>query len=84
MNSTDVRKVKKLASRLGVRDSDVIRFAVKSMLARLGPLRAMSFRAATALDSDVYMAQFANGAAEWRIRLLKDGRIGGLALGPQY
>ena len=38
MNSTDVRKVKKLAGRLGVRDSDVIRFAVKSMLARLGPL----------------------------------------------
>lgn len=38
MNSTDVRKVKKVASRLGVRDSDVIRFAVKSMLARLGPL----------------------------------------------
>jgi hypothetical protein len=38
MNSTDVRKVKKLAARLGVRDSDVIRFAVKSMLARLGPL----------------------------------------------
>jgi hypothetical protein len=38
MNATDVRKVKKLASRLGVRDSDVIRFAVKSMLARLGPL----------------------------------------------
>jgi hypothetical protein len=38
MNSTDVRKVKKLASRLGVRDSDVIRYAVKSMLARLGPL----------------------------------------------
>ena len=38
MNSTDVRKVKKVASRLGVRDSDVIRFAVKNMLARLGPL----------------------------------------------
>jgi len=38
MNSTDVRKVKKIANRLGVRDSDVIRFAVKSMLARLGPL----------------------------------------------
>jgi len=56
----------------------------QAILARLGPLRAMSFRAATQLDSDVYMAQFANGAAEWRIRLLKDGRIGGLALGPQY
>jgi hypothetical protein len=38
MNVGDVRKVKKLANRLGVRDSDVIRFAVKSMLARLGPL----------------------------------------------
>jgi hypothetical protein len=38
MNAADVRKVKKLAQRLGVRDSDVIRFAVKGMLARLGPL----------------------------------------------
>lgn len=38
MNGGDVRKVKKLANRLGVRDSDVIRFAVKAMLARLGPL----------------------------------------------
>jgi hypothetical protein len=38
MNSGDVRKVKKLARRLGVRDSDIIRFAVKGMLARLGPL----------------------------------------------
>jgi len=38
MATADIRKVKKLASRLGVRDSDVIRFAVKSMLARLGPL----------------------------------------------
>lgn len=38
MNVSDVRKLKKLASRLGVRDSDVIRFAVKSMLTRLGPL----------------------------------------------
>jgi hypothetical protein len=38
MGAADVRKIKKLAARLGVRDSDVIRFAVKSMLARLGPL----------------------------------------------
>jgi hypothetical protein len=38
MNAGDVRKVKKLALRLGVRDSDVIRFAVKNMLGRLGPL----------------------------------------------
>jgi hypothetical protein len=38
MNSADVRKVKRLAQRLSVRDSDVIRFAVKCMLTRLGPL----------------------------------------------
>ncbi len=38
MNAADVRKVKRLAMRLATRDSDVIRFAVKSMLARLGPL----------------------------------------------
>lgn len=38
MNVSDVRKVKRIALRLGARDSDVIRFAVKSMLAQLGPL----------------------------------------------
>jgi hypothetical protein len=38
MNSADVRKVKRIAQRLAVRDSDVIRFAVKCMLGRLGPL----------------------------------------------
>lgn len=38
MNGADVRKVKRLAQRLGARDSDVIRFAVKLMLARLSPL----------------------------------------------
>jgi beta-lactamase regulating signal transducer with metallopeptidase domain len=56
----------------------------QAILARLGPVRAMSFRTATLLDSDLYMVQFANGSAEWRIRLVKDGKIGGLALGPQY
>jgi hypothetical protein len=38
MSRTDVRQVKRLADRLGVRDSDVIRFAIKSMLAKLAPL----------------------------------------------
>lgn len=33
-----MRKIKKLAARLGVHDSDVVRFAVKTMLARLEPL----------------------------------------------
>jgi hypothetical protein len=38
MHAADIRKVKKLAQRLGVRDSDIIRFALKCTLSRLGPL----------------------------------------------
>lgn len=38
INAGDVAKVKRLAQRLGVRDSDVVRFALKSMLTRLVPL----------------------------------------------
>ena len=38
MNAADIRNVKKLAKRLGVRDSDIVRFAVKVMLGKLAPL----------------------------------------------
>jgi len=37
MSIADVKRIKKLAHRLNVRDSDVIRFAVKAMLSRLMP-----------------------------------------------
>jgi len=40
----DIRKVKKLAQRLGASDSDIIRFALKSTLARLAPLCDHSLR----------------------------------------
>ena len=40
----DLRKLKKLAERLGVRDSEIIRFAVKTMLARIAPLCDQSVR----------------------------------------
>jgi hypothetical protein len=56
----------------------------KAILARLGALRAMSFRTVTTNGADVYFVHFANGSAEWRIRLVKQGRIGRIALGPQY
>ena len=56
----------------------------QAILATLGPLRTISFRAVSTFDSDIYVAQFANGSAEWRIRLLDDGRIAGVLLGPQY
>jgi hypothetical protein len=38
INTADVTKVKQLAQRLGVRDSDIVRYALKTMLARLVPL----------------------------------------------
>jgi len=38
LGSGDIRKIKRLAKRLGVRDSDVIRYALKVALAKLAPL----------------------------------------------
>jgi hypothetical protein len=38
LGENDVRNVKRVAKRLGVRDSDIIRYAVKSMLGRIAPL----------------------------------------------
>jgi hypothetical protein len=38
LGESDVRNIKRMAKRLGVRDSDVIRFAVKTMLGRMSPL----------------------------------------------
>lgn len=55
----------------------------QAILGRLGALRAMSFRGVTALGSDIYMAHFANGTAEWRISLANDGKVERIALGPQ-
>jgi BlaR1 peptidase M56/Domain of unknown function (DUF3471) len=55
----------------------------QAILTRLGALRAMSFRGVTALDSDIYIAQFANGSAEWRIGI-KNGSITKIALGPNF
>jgi len=44
MSAADIRSVKRLAERLGVRDSDVIRFAVKVMLGRLAPLHDLGVK----------------------------------------
>src|SRR5262245_3395253 len=44
MNAADIRNVKRLAARLGARDSDIIRFAVKVMLGRLAPLSDLQVR----------------------------------------
>jgi hypothetical protein len=55
----------------------------QAILGRLGALRAVSFRGVTALDSDIYVAQFANGSAEWRIGV-RNGTITKIALGPNF
>jgi hypothetical protein len=56
----------------------------QAIVARLGALRALSFRGVSQLGSDIYTVHFANGAAEWRIALAKNGSIGRIALGPAY
>ncbi len=55
----------------------------QAIITRLGALRAVSFRGVSGSGNDIYMAHFANGTAEWRIGLVKDGMIGRIALGPQ-
>jgi hypothetical protein len=44
LSRNDVRHIKGLAERLGARDSDVIRFAIKLMLSKLSPLQDSTVR----------------------------------------
>ena len=56
----------------------------QAILAHLGPVRSVYFRGVSWSGVDIYTVHFANGSADWRIALVRDGRIGRLALGPQY
>jgi hypothetical protein len=38
LGESDLRNIKRMARRLGVRDSDIIRYAIKTMLGRMSPL----------------------------------------------
>lgn len=38
LGQSDIRNIKRIAKRLGVRDSDIIRFAIKSTLGRIAPM----------------------------------------------
>lgn len=44
LTAADIRKIKKLAQRLDARDTDIIRFAIKTTLARLAPLQDSAAR----------------------------------------
>jgi hypothetical protein len=44
LGESDIRNIKRAAKRLGVRDSDIIRFAIKSTLSRIAPLCDQAIR----------------------------------------
>lgn len=44
LGQADIRNIKRIAKRLGVRDSDIIRFAIKSTLNRIAPLCDQAIR----------------------------------------
>jgi hypothetical protein len=44
LGASDIRNIKRIAKRLGVRDSDIIRFAIKSTLRRVAPLCDQTIR----------------------------------------
>jgi hypothetical protein len=44
LGESDIRNIKRIAKRLGVRDSDIIRFAIKSTLNRIAPLCDQAIR----------------------------------------
>ena len=44
LGESDIRNIKRIAKRLGVRDSDIIRFAIRSTLGRIAPLCDQAIR----------------------------------------
>jgi BlaR1 peptidase M56 len=56
----------------------------RAILAQLGPVRSISFRGVGWSGVDIYTVHFANGSADWRLGLVRDGRIGRIGLGPSY
>ncbi len=46
LSASDLTKIRRVARRLDVRDSDVIRFAIKNLLVRLSPLTDPTLRGA--------------------------------------
>jgi hypothetical protein len=55
----------------------------REIVARMGALQAVSFVGVGAAGEDIYQVRAEDGSAEVRLDLLKDGRIGSVALGPE-
>jgi bla regulator protein blaR1 len=50
---------------------------------RMGAIQTISFVGVGSAGQDIYQVRCENGSAEVRLDLLKDSRIGSLALGPE-
>jgi hypothetical protein len=55
----------------------------REIVARMGAVQAISFVGVGSAGEDIYQVRCENGSAEVRLDLLKDGRIGSVALGPE-
>jgi hypothetical protein len=55
---------------------------IKADLARLGPLRDISFKGVSAEGWDVYDVMFEEGELEWRFTLAADGKFAGILIRP--
>ncbi|WP_246787806.1 MerR family transcriptional regulator [Agrobacterium sp. AGB01] len=55
---------------------------IKADLARLGPLRDISFKGVSAEGWDVYDVRFEEGELEWRFTLAADGKFAGILIRP--
>jgi hypothetical protein len=84
LSAADIRKIKRLSKRLDVRDSDVIRYALKVMLAKLAPLCDPAVRGRSLIpvfvDSGVDILQHFELDEESLDRIInegvdKDGRV---------
>ena len=77
LSASDLTKIRRVARRLDVRDSDVIRFAIKNLLVRLSPLTDPSLNGAALVPLFLEAgSELANGLeldAEQLDRIINDG-----------
>jgi len=77
LGAADIRKIKRLSKRLGVRDSDVIRYALKVALAKLAPLCDPTVKGRALvpvfMDTGVEILQYFELDEESLDRIINDG-----------
>ena len=77
LGAAEIRKIKRLAKRLGVRDSDVIRYALKVQLSRLAPLCDPNVRGRALMpvfvDAGIEILQYFELDEESLERIINDG-----------